>query len=224
MAIDCEPLESGNGFAHWPETALGGFWKRATDILAASILTVLTFPLLLLIAAGVAATSSGPVIYRHRRIGLGGRQFDCLKFRSMVSDAEARLGAHLKADPEAAREWAANRKLANDPRVTPIGKFLRTTSLDELPQLLNVLRGEMSLVGPRPVVREELARYDLELVHYLRSRPGMTGLWQVSGRSDTSYEARVRFDRNYALNWSLGHDVEILFRTIPALLRQRGAV
>lgn len=211
-------------FTAWPETAVGGPVKRCFDVVCASVILVLISPLILVICLAIASNRSGSVLYRHKRIGLGGREFDCLKFRSMVADGDAILQAHLAANPEAAEEWAEKRKLTDDPRVTPIGRFLRKSSLDELPQIINVLRGEMSLVGPRPIVRDEISRYDLELVHYLRTRPGITGLWQVSGRSDTSYEKRVTLDRRYALRWSLLDDISIMLRTIPALLLQRGAV
>jgi lipopolysaccharide/colanic/teichoic acid biosynthesis glycosyltransferase len=130
----------------------------------------------------------------------------------------------LAKDPEAAAEWAATQKLRNDPRITPIGRFLRNTSLDELPQLLNVLHGEMSLVGPRPVVQSELSFYGENADYYMQARPGMTGLWQVSGRSDTTYEQRVRLDVWYVRNWTLWHDLAILLKTIPVVLFRRGAV
>lgn len=219
-----EKLYDSGGYDSWPEEALGGVWKRAFDLVVASLIFLLTIPLFLAIALAIKMSGPGDALYEHTRIGLGGRPFPCLKFRSMVSDGDRVLAAYLKANPQAAAEWAEKRKLTDDPRITRIGKFLRKSSLDELPQIINVLRGEMSLVGPRPIVRDELSRYDLQLVHYLRSRPGITGLWQVSGRSDTSYEQRVSFDRDYALKWSPSQDVAILLRTIPALIERRGAV
>ncbi len=212
------------GFPDWPQSPLGGGVKRAFDVLCATVILILTLPVFAFVAVAIKMDRSGPVFYRHRRIGLGGREFDCLKFSSMIPDGDQVLAAYLARNPEAAEEWTQKRKLTDDPRVTPIGRFLRRSSLDELPQILNVLRGEMSLVGPRPVVRDELSRYDLQLVHYLRSRPGITGLWQISGRSDTSYEQRVNFDRHYALKWSAAEDISIMLRTIPALLERRGAV
>lgn len=209
---------------HWPASAVGGPAKRAFDLLAALAVLVLLSPALALIALLIRAHDGGPALYRQERIGLGGRTFKCLKFRSMVMDGDAHLAAHLAASPAAAREWALNRKLRSDPRITPIGSFLRKTSLDELPQLFNIVRGEMSLVGPRPVVAAELARYGLARVHYMRSRPGLTGLWQVSGRSHTSYRQRVEFDRTYVNRWNFFWDISIIVRTIPALLFRSGAM
>jgi len=160
-----------------------------------------------------------PVLFAHRRIGCNGTPFRCYKFRSMVTDAEAKLQRVLATDPELAREWREQRKLADDPRITPLGRILRKTSIDELPQLLNVLRGEMSCVGPRPVVEDELRRYGRRQLGYLAARPGITGLWQVSGRSRTGYSRRVALDWLYVRRWSLRLDLVILLRTIPAVLR-----
>ncbi len=165
----------------------------------------------------------GPALYAHRRIGAGGREFMCLKFRSMITDGDAVLRRLLETDPKAAAEWSETRKLRRDPRITWIGRILRTTSLDELPQLLNVLRLEMSLVGPRPIVRGEIERYADEIAFYYETRPGITGLWQVSGRSDTSYVQRVHLDTWYVKNWTLWHDLAILAKTIPAVLKRQGA-
>jgi exopolysaccharide production protein ExoY len=149
------------------------------------------------------ATSPGPALFRHRRVGFNGKYFDCLKFRTMVTDAPERLRQLLESDPVAAAEWAANRKLRYDPRVTAIGAILRRSSLDELPQLFNVLKGDMSIVGPRPVTAEELVRYSGAVDAYLACRPGITGLWQVSGRSTTTYSKRVACDAFYAREWSM---------------------
>ena len=210
--------------ADWPKSAVGGHAKRVFDLVVTMIALVLMSPVMALIALIIRAQDGGPALYSQERVGLGGRMFRCLKFRSMVPDGDATLAAHLSANPAAAREWALNRKLRDDPRITPIGTFLRKTSLDELPQLFNVLRGEMSLVGPRPVVAAELARYDLAKVHYLRSRPGLTGLWQISGRSHTSYRQRIEFDRTYVNRWNFFWDISIIARTIPALLFRSGAM
>ncbi|MEL7471651.1 MAG: sugar transferase, partial [Pseudomonadota bacterium] len=158
------------------------------------------------------------------RIGLHGKSFKCWKFRSMVVDADERLDALLASDPDAAREWAETQKLRNDPRITAIGRFLRKSSIDELPQLVNVIRGEMSLVGPRPVTRGELTRYDLNAIHYLLVRPGVTGPWQVSGRSNSTYEKRVQLDKTYALRRTFWSDALLLVKTVPAVLFGRGAV
>jgi undecaprenyl-phosphate galactose phosphotransferase len=196
--------------------------KAGFDQVAAAIVLVLMAPLLLVLALLIRA-DGGPALYSHRRIGAGGRMFSCLKFRSMVVDADGALRRLLAADPAAAAEWAATQKLRHDPRITRVGRFLRASSLDELPQLLNVLRGEMSLVGPRPIVRAEVARYGSNIEHYYAAKPGLTGLWQVSGRSSMSYAQRVQLDVWYVRNWSLWHDIAILFKTIPAVFLQRGA-
>ncbi|MBL6456843.1 sugar transferase [Belnapia sp. T6] len=197
--------------------------KRAFDIAGASALLLLGLPVFLILAVLVRA-DGGPAFFAHERVGRGGRRFGCLKFRSMVVDSAARLEALLASDPAARAEWEATRKLRHDPRITWIGRVLRATSLDELPQLLNVLRGEMSLVGPRPVVAAELqAHYGAAAEHYLSVRPGITGLWQVSGRSDTSYAQRVALDVRYATNPSFIEDLRILLRTPVAVLQRRGA-
>lgn len=165
----------------------------------------------------------GPVLYGHRRIGRHGRVFRCLKFRTMVQDSDAVLARHLAASPEAAAEWAAARKLRADPRVTGIGARLRKASLDELPQLFNVLCGEMSLVGPRPIVTDEARHYGEALAAYLAVRPGVTGLWQISGRSDTSYAERVELDRAYVRGRTMALDLWILVRTVVVVLKGRGS-
>lgn len=197
--------------------------KRMLDVATASLAIFILSPVLLILALAVCL-DGGPAVFGHSRIGRGGRSFRCLKFRSMVPNAGAVLEELLMKDPEAARMWAATRKLPRDPRVTRIGRFLRATSLDELPQLFNVLRGEMSLVGPRPVVQEELTdHYGVAAVCYLAVRPGITGLWQVSGRSDTTYAERVSLDCRYVREFSIWNDLRILLRTVPAVLIRRGA-
>jgi len=192
--------------------------KRTVDIVFALSGIVILAPLLIICFAVTALTSPGPALFRHRRVGFNGRHFECLKFRTMVTDAPERLRKLLESDPSAAAEWATNRKLRNDPRITAIGAILRKSSLDELPQLFNVLRGDMSIVGPRPVTDEELERYASSVGAYLSCRPGITGLWQVSGRSTTTYNKRVACDTFYARNWSLALDAKIMAVTIPALL------
>ena len=192
--------------------------KRVIDIVLALSGIVLLAPLLIICYVLTVITSPGPAVFRHRRVGFNGKHFDCLKFRTMVTDAPERLQRLLESDPAAAAEWATNRKLRHDPRVTPIGDILRKSSLDELPQLFNVLRGDMSIVGPRPVTDEELERYKSSIGAYLACRPGITGLWQVSGRSSTTYEQRVAYDTFYASNWSVSLDAKILVVTIPSLL------
>lgn len=197
--------------------------KRALDIIGAGVGLVLLAPFFLIVALLVRA-DGGPAFFAHQRVGRGGKLFGCLKFRSMVIDSQARLEALLASDPAARAEWEATRKLKNDPRITRIGRFLRSTSLDELPQLINVLRGEMSLVGPRPVQEAEIDRYyGASAAHYMAVRPGITGLWQVSGRSETSYESRVALDVSYVSRPSLLADLSILLRTPGAVLSRRGA-
>ncbi|CAM2930724.1 hypothetical protein JHFBIEKO_2349 [Methylobacterium mesophilicum] len=197
--------------------------KRGLDIGVAATALFLLLPLMLLIAVLVWAGDRKAPIFRHMRLGRDGRSFGCLKFRSMVTDGEGVLAAHLAASPRARAEWAATHKLSDDPRITAIGQVLRKTSLDELPQLWNVLRGEMSLVGPRPIVQAEVARYGRAFATCFAVPPGVTGLWQVSGRSDTSYAERVALDLDYASRWSLRRDIAIMLRTVPAVLAQRGS-
>ena len=197
--------------------------KRVLDIVIALSGIVLLAPLLIICYAATVLTSRGPALFRHRRVGFNGKHFDCLKFRTMVTNAPERLRQLLESDPVAAAEWTTNRKLKHDPRVTAIGAILRKSSLDELPQLFNVLKGEMSIVGPRPVTDEELVRYASSIGSYLACRPGITGLWQVSGRSTTSYDKRVACDAFYARNWSLALDTKILIVTVPSLIVSEGA-
>jgi len=197
---------------------VGGALKRAFDLVFVLLIVVLASPLLIAIALATKAFSDGPVLFGHKRVGFRGQEFTCLKFRTMVSDGEKRLAEHLAANPEAADEWAETQKLRNDPRITSIGRFLRKTSLDELPQLLNIIRGDMSLVGPRPVVADELERYGARRSAYLSARPGMSGLWQVSGRNSTTYQRRTELDEIYVKNWTMKRDVEIIMRTIPEML------
>lgn len=196
--------------------------KRVFDIVGALAIIAMLSPILFYISRKVKK-DGGPAIYGHERIGKGGKPFKCLKFRSMVINSKEVLEHLLDNDPEAKKEWEATFKLKNDPRITRIGKFLRRTSLDELPQLFNVLKGEMSLVGPRPIITAELERYNDEVDYYLLSKPVMTGLWQVSGRSDVDYETRVYLDAWYVKNWSMWNDVAILFKTIAVVLRKDGA-
>jgi exopolysaccharide production protein ExoY len=197
--------------------------KRSFDVTAAALALILFSPIFLMIAALVKFSDHGPILYGHRRIGHNGRTFKCLKFRTMAVNGDEVLRSHLKANPQAAEEWRATRKLKADPRVTVVGTVLRKLSLDELPQLLNILRGEMSVVGPRPVVDEELNLYDSFAAYYLSTRPGLTGLWQISGRNDVSYETRIAFDTQYVQNWSLIGDVAIIVKTIPAVCMARGS-
>jgi exopolysaccharide production protein ExoY len=202
---------------------VGGISKRSFDILVALAALVVLSPIFVLIMALVKYSDGGSVFYGHRRIGYNGSTFRCLKFRTMAEDGDAVLQRYLEQNPAAYEEWRATRKLQDDPRVTIVGTVLRKLSLDELPQLFNILRGEMSIVGPRPVVEDELELYESSAVYYLQTRPGLTGLWQVSGRNDVSYETRVAFDTHYVRNWSLASDLVIVARTIPAVCLSRGS-
>ncbi len=196
---------------------------RALDLLVAIPALVFFLPLLAVMAIAIKLQDGGPVFYRQQRLGLGGGRFYCIKFRSMAVDSQARLAALLEQSPQARAEWAATHKLKDDPRVTRVGAFLRKSSLDELPQLLNVIRGEMSLVGPRPIVEAEVAYYGDSWPLYCAVLPGITGLWQISGRNDTTYEERVGLDAQYARSKSVALNLKILVKTIPAVLLQRGA-
>jgi exopolysaccharide production protein ExoY len=174
---------------------------------------------MILIALLISVTTGGPAVFFHIRVGLGGKPFNCYKFRSMVANSEEVLKAYLDANPQAREEWQQSQKIRNDPRVTFLGRMLRKSSLDELPQLFNIIRGDMSCVGPRPVVTDELKRYGDHVEEYLGARPGLTGLWQVSGRSNTDYADRVALDSRYVRNWSVWLDIVILLRTIFAVMR-----
>jgi exopolysaccharide production protein ExoY len=202
---------------------IGGLLKRSFDVLAASLALILLSPLFILLSCLVKLSDGGPVFYGHRRIGRGGNPFYCLKFRTMVTDGDAVLEAHFAANPEAHAEWLAARKLQVDPRVTNVGIVLRKLSLDELPQLVNILRGEMSLVGPRPVVKDEIELYGSAATYYFKSRPGLTGVWQISGRNDVNYDERIAFDKQYVENWSFQKDIIIILKTIPAVCASRGS-
>lgn len=196
--------------------------KRVFDLTVASLVLLISLPILLWIALSVMR-SGFPIFYGHKRIGQGNREFPCYKFRTMAKNADQLLANLLANDPAAREEWDRDFKLKADPRITKIGHFLRRTSLDELPQLWNVLKGDMSLVGPRPVVKAELERYGNQVDYYLEAKPGITGLWQISGRNDVSYDTRVYLDAWYVKNWSLFNDVVILFRTARVLLGKNGA-
>ena len=197
--------------------------KRLLDTCLVGIAGLLMLPLLVMLYVAVRLSSTGPVFYGQRRIGLHGRYFTAWKFRSMVTNADQVLREHLESNPELRREWEMTQKLRKDPRVLPVGKIMRKTSLDELPQLWNVFRGDMSLVGPRPIVSGEDSRYGDRFDFYKKVRPGITGMWQISGRSNTSYEERVSCDEYYVKNWSVWLDLYILFRTIRTVLLLEGA-
>ena len=202
----------------WPRLV-----KRTMDIVLSAAIGVLISPLLLLLAATVAVTSRGPIFYSHQRIGQDGRRFRVWKFRTMVDNADDCLARCLQQDESLRQEWLRNHKLKDDPRITWIGRILRSTSLDELPQLWNVLRGDMSLVGPRPIIEGEIEKYQQMYRLYTRVRPGITGMWQISGRNSTTYEQRVELDSYYVRNWSPWLDAYILARTVRTVLLREGA-
>lgn len=196
--------------------------KRLADIIVSAALILFISPLLICIAL-IVRQDGGPALFAHERVGRGGKSFKCLKFRSMRINAEEALEDYLEAHPEARREWIERQKLKEDVRITKIGRTLRLWSLDELPQLFNVLRGDMSLIGPRPITVPELNRYGSRAKYYLQRTPGISGLWQVSGRNKTTYRRRVAIDTIYAKRFSLALDLSILLRTIPTVLLRRGA-
>lgn len=201
----------------------GGMLKRALDIVVAVAGIMVLWPLMLMVALAIRYTDPGPAIFGHERIGFNGRRFKCLKFRSMIINSDAALRELLERDPAAAAEWAQSQKLRNDPRVTKLGRILRETSLDELPQLWNVLKGEMSIVGPRPIVSAEVRRYGNHFQAYAATKPGITGLWQVTGRSDCTYDERVSLDVAYVQNWSILRDVWIIARTVVVVFARKGS-
>ena len=197
--------------------------KRVFDLVATIGGGLLILPIILVLAVLVGIDNKGHIIFAHRRVGQNGKLFPCYKFQSMVPDAQERLEEYLAKNPEARKEWEESFKLTNDPRVTKLGAFLRKTSLDELPQLWNVLMGDMSLVGPRPIVTKEIERYGDYIREYYMVPPGITGMWQVNGRSDTTYEERVAMDTWYVRNWSVWIDLVYLFKTVKTVFTGKGA-
>lgn len=198
------------------------YGKRAMDIGLALLILPLVAPIIALLWLAVRAQGGGAGFFGHIRVGQGGRAFRCWKIRTMRADAETCLAEHLAANPAAAAQWAHAFKLDNDPRVTPLGRFLRKSSLDELPQIWNVLRGDMSFVGPRPIVAAELLRYGGNDVAYLAQRPGITGIWQVSGRNDLGYDERVRMDVDYLRRRAFGLDLVLMLRTLSVVAAGTG--
>jgi exopolysaccharide production protein ExoY len=221
------PLVDGNDRQEYVSfnttRALGGLPKRAFDFVFAFFLICLFLLFLIFMATVIRLISPGPIIYKHVRVGLGGRTFRCFKFRTMVVDADKALNALLRSDFAARAQWQRCQKIVDDPRIIPFGRLLRRWSLDELPQLFNVIRGEMSLVGPRPIAPSEMPRYCNRLDFYLSARPGLTGAWQVSGRSDCDYGRRVELDANYVSNWRFSTDLFILLRTVGAVFARKGS-
>jgi Undecaprenyl-phosphate galactose phosphotransferase WbaP len=197
--------------------------KRTLDWSASAVALLVLAPVFALIAIAIKLTSKGPALYGHSRFGRNGQVFKAVKFRTMVKDADRVLADYLTLNPEHLYEWQHDHKLKNDPRITAVGKWLRRYSLDELPQLINVFLGQMSLVGPRPIVATEIPKYGRGYRLYTRVRPGITGLWQVSGRNNTTYDERVAFDEYYVNNWSIWLDLYILIRTTKVVLTAEGA-
>lgn len=197
--------------------------KPLIDLVLVFLSLPIALPLGLLLASMIRLTSKGSVLYRHRRIGQYNQPVDVWKFRTMYEDSDHVLEQHLSSNPEARQEWAQTQKLRDDPRVTPMGRFLRKTSMDEVPQLLNVLAGDMSIVGPRPIVDEEVAKYGKYFTTYTHALPGITGLWQVSGRCDVNYPERVLLDVQYVEQWSLWMETRILLKTVFVILHSKGA-
>ena len=196
--------------------------KRFLDIIGAIAGILIFSPVFLLVFLCLVLSNRGQIIFSQVRVGKNNQLFRCFKFRTMINNADTVLETILQTDPKAAQEWRENQKLTNDPRITKLGNFLRRTSLDELPQFFNVLIGDMSLVGPRPIVPDERIRYGNHYSSYLAVKPGLTGSWQVSGRNDTTYARRVQMDVDYAQNWSLINDVKIIVMTIPAIVKGTG--
>jgi Undecaprenyl-phosphate galactose phosphotransferase WbaP len=197
--------------------------KRGLDIMAVLVAAPVLIPIIFVVACVVVLGSPGPVFYSHRRIRHDGAFFSMWKFRTMCVNSAEVLEDYLSRHPEARSEWSKTHKLRDDPRVTPIGRLLRRYSVDELPQVWNVFTGKMSLVGPRPIVAAEVEKYNDSFSYYCRVKPGLTGLWQVSGRSKLTYDQRVALDREYVDNWSLSRDLKIVLKTIPTVLNQDGA-
>ncbi|MCR4821267.1 MAG: undecaprenyl-phosphate galactose phosphotransferase WbaP [Treponema sp.] len=199
------------------------FWKRFIDLFLLLLSSPVLLPVVAIVSLLIKITSPGPVFYGHKRSGKNGKEFKCWKFRSMVIDADKQLEKILAENPEMRAEWEKDRKFTNDPRVTKIGKILRKTSIDELPQFFNVLTGEMSFIGPRPVTAPELEKYGSKAEFILSVKPGLSGMWQISGRSDTGYEERVTLDSYYIQNWSVWLDIWIIIKTVYVVLRGKGA-
>lgn len=197
--------------------------KRAMDLALAIPTVVFAAPIMGAIALGVRLSGPGEMVFKQHRIGVAGKTFLCLKFRTMRPDAAERLEKLLASDPQAAEEWKKYQKLKNDPRITPFGAFLRKTSLDELPQLINIIRGEMSVIGPRPITSGEIFRYGSDFHYYKAAKPGVIGLWQVNGRNRLTYEQRVAMDIEYAATWTIWSDIKITLKAIPAVLFGGGA-
>jgi exopolysaccharide production protein ExoY len=205
------------------EGPVGGKFKRAMDILLALSALIVLLPIIGMVLLLLRISSRDPAIFGHQRVGYRGKSFKCFKFRTMVSNGDQVLADHFVRFPAARAEWEADRKLRDDPRVTPVGRILRSSSLDELPQIFNVLQGSMSIVGPRPIVSAEIEKYGAAYGSYQSCRPGITGLWQVSGRSNCGYEQRVALDDSYARTWSVLRDCWIIWKTVGVVIKREGS-
>lgn len=224
MIMTLEIYKPTSSSVHFSWKIIHTPFKRIFDILFSTAILFLVSPLFIAIAIAIALTSKGPIFYSQERIGRGGLTFRCYKFRSMYGDADKRLAAVLESDPEKREEWDSSHKLKNDPRITPIGRLLRRSSLDELPQFWNVIKGDLSVVGPRPVVKEEILKHFGNKAQTIFSvRPGITGLWQVSGRSNTTYKNRIALDELYVNERSGIKDLKIIAWTIPSMIYRKGA-
>jgi len=197
--------------------------KRLLDLIMVIFGGILISPFIIFIVITIKLSSPGPVLYKHKRLGKDGKHFYAYKFRSMITDADAQLKNIMEKEPELKTEWENNHKLQNDPRITGIGRFLRRTSIDELPQLINIFKGEMYLVGPRPIVDDEIIKYGEDFNRVFSIKPGLTGLWQVSGRSHADYHDRIAYDTYYIQNWSVWLDLWIIYKTIGAVILGKGA-
>lgn len=216
-------LEPRETTSLWEEDLYREQIKRGLDVLLALLIFPLVLPILALLLLLIKLDSKGPAIFKSERIGKGGRRFAIYKLRTMCLNAEEKLQEILSSDEALLKEWVTDHKLRNDPRITRVGRIIRALSLDEIPQIFNVLKGEMSFVGPRPIVEAEIVKYGKDFRNYTQMRPGITGLWQVNGRNDTSYENRVAFDKKYVKEVTLAQDLLILLKTIPAALSKKGA-
>ena len=225
--MDLESMVDGHVVVLQMRNNLKNGWNRLIKFVFDWVVTLLgsvvILPVMAVIALWIRYDSPGPAIFKHKRVGRHGKEFYCYKFRSMCTDAEEKLKEILAANPEARKEWEQDFKLKHDPRITRSGRFLRETSLDELPQIFNVLKGEMSLVGPRPIVQSEVHYYGRFIQDYYMVRPGITGVWQTSGRSDTGYKERVQLDTWYVRNWNVWFDIVLLWRTIKVVIQRKGA-
>ena len=222
-SIQEQESSDGDGVESEARHPVGGAAKRVFDVVAAFAAITAFLPMFAILWIAVRVECPGPVLFRQRRIGFDGREFTCLKFRTMAVDAERALREYLAINEDARREWQTTYKLRNDPRITAVGRFLRRSSLDELPQLFNVLMGHMSIVGPRPIVADEIPLYREHFGDYANARPGLTGLWQVSGRNTTSYPQRVAYDVDYLRNWSFIRDMRIIIATVMHVWEGNGA-